>query len=181
MGEDGFILLGIAAVLTLFIGSIMGIVSFLRTGRLRHQISKLEHELNVLRTNGVDFTQAEAGEQKPGPKTPSDIIAEQFDDQANDQEVESENPEADIEPETEPSIEPEMPQSAAARITADEVKGEGVSQSASEPTSKPISKPKIDTESTIGGKLSIWIGRKISSYTHGIFDVFGSSLSLNYL
>lgn len=154
MGEDGFILLGIAAVLTLFIGSIMGIVSFLRTGRLRDQISKLEHELNVLRTNGVDFTQAEADEQKPSPQTPSDVIAEQFKDQAEDQqeEVGSETPEADKEPEV------EVPQSAAARIAADEVKGEGVSQNASEPISKATPRPKIDTESTIGGKLSIWIG-----------------------
>lgn len=152
MGEDGFILLGIAAVLTLFIGSIMGIVSFLRTGRLRDQVSKLEQELEVLRTNGADFTQVQADEQKSDPQTPSDIIAEQFEDQTEyqvkDPEVGSEAPEADIEPEA------EIPQSAAARISADEVKGEGPAQSASEPTSKP----KIDTESTIGGKLSIWIG-----------------------
>jgi uncharacterized membrane protein len=150
MGEDGFILLGIAAVLTLFIGSIMGIVSFLRTGRLRDQISKLEQELEVLRTNGVDFTQVQAGEQKSDPQTPSDMIAEQFEDQAEDpdQEVSPEAPEADIEPEA------EIPQSAAARSSTEEVKGEGVAQSTSEPTSKP----KIDTESTIGGKLSIWIG-----------------------
>lgn len=156
MGEDGFILLGIAAVLTLFIGSIMGIVSFFRTGRLRDQVSKLEQELEVLRTNGADFTQAEADEQKSDPQTPSDIIAEQFEDQTEyqvkDPEVGSEAPEADIEPEA------EIPQSAAARISADEVKGEGPAQSASEAPSEPISKPKIDTESTIGGKLSIWIG-----------------------
>lgn len=153
MGEDGFILLGIAAVLTLFIGSIMGIVSFLRTGRLRDQISKLEQELEVMRTKGVDFTQVQAGEQKSDPQTPSDIIAEQFEDQAEDpdQEVSPEAPEA---PEADMEPEAEIPQSAAARSSTDEVKDEGLAQS----TSEPASKPKIDTESTIGGKLSIWIG-----------------------
>lgn len=140
MGEDSFILLGIAAVLTLFIGSILGIVSFLRTGKMRDQISKLEHELKAIRANGVDLTSDEAEQEKPHSQSQSNIIAEQFDYPAKN-EV------------SEPNLEPESPQDAAAARTAlDGVVVEETMQNGQQ------QKPQIDTESTIGGKLSIWIG-----------------------
>ncbi|MEO9460145.1 MAG: DUF2339 domain-containing protein [Lentilitoribacter sp.] len=140
MGEDSFILLGIAAVLTLFIGSILGIVSFLRTGKMRDQISKLEHELKAIRANGVDLANDEAEQEKPHSQSQSNIIAEQFDDPAKN-EV------------NEPNLEPEnLHDAAAARTALDGVVVEETMQNGQQ------QKPQIDTESTIGGKLSIWIG-----------------------
>lgn len=140
MGEDSFILLGIAAVLTLFIGSILGIVSFLRTGKMRDQISKLEQELKAIRANGVDLTSDEAEQEKPHSQSQSNIIAEQFDDPAKN-EV------------NEPNLEPEnLHDAAAARTALDGVVVEETMQNGQQ------QKPQIDTESTIGGKLSIWIG-----------------------
>lgn len=149
MGEDGIILLGIAAILTIVIGSIMGIVSFLRTGSLRTQVSKLEHELQMLRTNGVDHTPTDSAQEKPESQSPSDIIAEQFDIQPKNQ-VED----VASEPESKPEFASEIPQNAAARSDMDDVKSEEFAQDAQTDTQKPH----IDTESTIGGKLSIWIG-----------------------
>ncbi|MEP2979175.1 MAG: DUF2339 domain-containing protein [Lentilitoribacter sp.] len=141
MGEDSFILLGIAAVLTLFIGSILGIVSFLRTGKLRDRISKLEHELKAVRSNGVDVTNDEAEQEKPHSQSPSNIIAEQFDDPSKNEVYE-------------PNIKPENSKdAAAARTASDDVVVEETMQNGQQQQ-----KPQIDTESTIGGKLSIWIG-----------------------
>jgi uncharacterized membrane protein len=143
MGEDSFILLGIAAVLTLFIGSILGIVSFLRTGKMRDQISKLEHELKAIRANGVDLTSDEAEQEKPHSQSQSNIIAEQFDDHAKN----------DV---NEPNLGSENSQdAAAARSLPDDVAFEDIVKDGQQ---QPPQKPQIDTESTIGGKLSIWIG-----------------------
>lgn len=148
MGEDSFILLGIAAIVILVVGSVMGIVSFFRIGRLRDQVTKLANELQTLRPNDADFAQAENGQaengqEKPHSQSQSNIIAEQFDDPAKN-EV------------SEPNLEPEnLHDAAAARTALDGVVVEETMQNGQQ---QPQQKPQIDTESTIGGKLSIWIG-----------------------
>lgn len=140
MGEDSFILLGIAAIVILVVGSVMGIVSFFRIGRLRDQVTKLANELKAIRANGVDLTSDEAEQEKPHSQSQSNIIAEQFDDPAKN-EV------------SEPNLEPEnLHDAAAARTVLDGVVVEETMQNGQQ------QKPQIDTESTIGGKLSIWIG-----------------------
>lgn len=149
MGEDGFILLGIAAMLTLFIGSIMGIVSFVRTGRLRDKISRLERELRLLQS--VDVAQTS---RKPTPsdekKTDLDTREEEIDDNEAAEEI--------SEPSSTPIEEDVSEPAMAARSSGEDTTSEDVTSDEQMPSQIPTQKPKIDTESTIGGKLSIWIG-----------------------
>jgi uncharacterized membrane protein len=149
MGEDGFILLGVVIMLTLFIGSIMGIVSFVRTGRLRDKVSRLERELHLLQT--VDVAQTS------GKTTPSDETKANLD--PTEAEIDDNEATEDVsEPDT-PPVEEDVPEPAmAARSSEQDTTSEDVTSDEQIPSQIPAQKPKIDTESTIGGKLSIWIG-----------------------
>lgn len=144
MGGDSFILLGFAAILTLFIGSIMGIVAFLRTGKLRIQVSELEQQLQLLRTQPINAAAPLQSDLETDPISPKG------DEPSEDQLFESGS-----DTNTAPADE-ELPQDAvAARSGLDDVASEEAMHDAHQ---QPIQKPQIDTESTIGGKISIWIG-----------------------
>lgn len=146
MGGDGIILFGIASLLIVLIGSIMGIVAFLRTGKLQNRISELEQELQLFRT------------QLNENQTPSQTIAE-HNEPPHEQRLSNNAPDEPSKSVSEKSITPDdedFPQDAvAARSGLDDVASEELMQDREQ---QPPQKPQIDTESTIGGKLSIWIG-----------------------
>ncbi|MBO6919702.1 MAG: DUF2339 domain-containing protein [Rhizobiaceae bacterium] len=157
MGEDGFILLGIAAILTLFIGSILGIFSFVRTGRLRDKISRLERELRLLQSVDVAPGSGQNASTETVPETTDPSTSDETksnldpsEDNIEDDGVAEELSEPDA-----PAVDENIPEPAMAARSSDQT---AASEDVLSNGPDPAQKPKIDTESTIGGKISIWIG-----------------------
>lgn len=125
--------------LALFIGSILGAAAYFSQRGLKTRIDKLGSEVKALKAQIADF----------GTSAVSNDTASPSDEEPQEQVI-SEAPKAeeDAEAEVEEAIQEPEP-AIAARAT---------DQEAISDTPEPKQRPKVDTESAIGGKLSIWIG-----------------------
>lgn len=143
---DEIFVIGIIVIALILIGFILGIVAFFRTGALRREVENLTQEVSKLRLHGVESSTSEG-----------DLYPQQPDLKV----------ETAPEPVVEPSSEPELATTASVhseKVTgednvSDDVGSDNVDddQTGEIPTPREP-KLKIDTESAIGGKLSIWIG-----------------------
>ncbi|WP_162651170.1 DUF2339 domain-containing protein [Lentilitoribacter sp. Alg239-R112] len=135
-------LIGLAC-LALVIGSILGAIAYFSQGGLRADIEKLKIEIKALKSQIADggntLTSPEGEEAKPFT---TEKIEPPEEPELSDAVAQDEEGEATSEPE--PAI--------AARVSDDETISEDVEKETVPQT------PKIDTESNIGGKLSIWVG-----------------------
>lgn len=141
--DDLLFLFGLAA-LALLIGSILGAIAFFSQSRLKTDIGTLKSEVKTLKAQIAGF---EDNATSNGENSTAANISEDIDVRETPK---TSSPETSI-PEVEETI-PE-PEPAIAARAAD---GDTISDT---PRPKQKSqKPNVDTESTIGGKLSIWIG-----------------------
>lgn len=142
--DDELLFFGLIA-LALVVGSILGFIAFFShrgtkkdVARLQSEINKLKRHVADLGGSGFDKAQAHTG------STSDQVVDEDAPEMGSQDHVE--------EPEVEDQT-PEIPEPAvAARTTVEEAISEETQQSTKAKASK------VDTESAIGGKLSIWIG-----------------------
>lgn len=156
------------AILVLLIGPILGIWAFITTRRLsrehldiRRELTDIRQRLNQLTGAGSGSAQSDKMPTSEGEGKVAETVADDIEDEAAEviPEPESTNdaPDQDAEEDDAPDAEEEVEevQIAAAESHQDEYVAQEINETEDQVKAKP---PQLDTESTIGGKLSIWIG-----------------------
>ncbi len=131
----------IAGAFALLGSPILGIIAFFSVRSLKVKIAHLQEQVNDLRagvsSKDLDNFEQAASDNEPEPV--SDLVSERVQEPLSDQV---------------PEI---ISQSLADDIVSDDATSDTPNENWSKRAGKP-KKPNIDAESTIGGKLSIWIG-----------------------
>ncbi|MFK7791975.1 MAG: DUF2339 domain-containing protein, partial [Devosiaceae bacterium] len=129
---DELFLLALAVLAFLVLGSVLGLVSFFKLRTLRTRMEKMARELADLKQS--DRLQSVAASvSDDAPELRSEPVVVQEEAEAGEGQGPAAKPPPLPQPDPIPAA-PELPETQAAH------------------------KPKLDTESTIGGKLTIWVG-----------------------